>query len=132
MTLPGAKPLAFQTAIFRFLSGKSQPLILFPDSTLGTDEGLVCNSTFSWNSSPNSMLGIVGVSGSYPFCLESILDASVLGVCWFNPFPKPPGELLMLNTGPSCSQDAESSLGYCLYISMNMFVLFCIDRVDKG
>lgn len=78
------------------------------------------------------MLGIVGVSGSYPFCLESILDASVLRVCWFNPFPKPPGELLMLNTGPSCSQDAESSLGYCLYISMNMFVLFCIDRVDKG
>lgn len=131
MTLPGAEPLAFQTTIFRFSSGKPQPLILFPDSTLGTDEGLVCNSTFAWNSSPNSVLGTVGGSCSSPLCLESILDASVLGVCWFNPFPKPPGELLVAYRS-FFSQDTESSLGYCLYVNMNMFVLFRIDCVDKG
>ena len=103
MTLPGAEPLAFQTTIFRFSSGKPQPLILFPDSTLGTDEGLVCNSTFAWNSSPNSVLGTVGGSCSSPLCLESILDASVLGVCWFNPFPKLQGNC-WLHTGPSLAR----------------------------
>ena len=39
MVLPGAKPLAFHTAVPGFLSGKPQPLILFPDFTLETAGG---------------------------------------------------------------------------------------------
>ena len=128
MILPGAKPLAFQNAISRFLSGKPQPLILFPDSTLGTDEGLVCNSPFAWNPSPDSMLGTVGGSCSSPFCLESVLSSSILGVCWFSPFPKIPWELLVVHTGPSFIQDAETSLGFCLYVNVHMFVFSCVDK----
>lgn len=43
---PGARPLVCQTAIPRC---KPQPLALSLNSTLGTADGLVCNSSFVWN-----------------------------------------------------------------------------------
>lgn len=87
MILPGAKPFAFQTAISRFLSGKLQALILFPDSVMRTEEGLEYNSPFAWNLSSNSMLGTVGGSCSSLFCLESIHSPHPLGFAGSILFP---------------------------------------------
>lgn len=68
---PRAKPLVCQTAIPRC---KPQPLALSLNSTLGTADGLVCNSSFVWNQPIDFTLRTVGGSwNAQPLWLKPAL-----------------------------------------------------------
>ena len=79
-------------------------------------------------------MGTVSGSAQFPSMWNTQSSIPIYRGLLMQSFPQPKvsQEVLALYTGSSLDQDPVTSLGYCQYIEVHMFILFCVYLSEMG